>query len=118
MHFPKNYLHDRVVLLLISINSFLTLLGTILVVLRLDGARNSGYIAEYRANLGISPFRSGKLPDLLAFIVFAFLILGLHTLLSMRMYAHHRHYSLSILAMGTLLLVLTIIVSNSLLILR
>ncbi len=118
MHFPKNYLHDRIVLLLLSLNTFLAFLGTVLIFLRLDGARNSGYIAEYRANLGISPFKPGHLVDLLAFIVFAFLIVGIHLALSMRMFAHHRHYALSILAMGTLLLVLTIIVSNSLLILR
>lgn len=118
MHFPKNYLHDRIVLLILSVNTFFALLGSVLILLRLDAARSSGYIAEYRANLGISPFKPGGITDLLAFIAIAFIILGLHTVLSVRMYAHHRHYALTILAMGTLLLLLNIIVSNALLVLR
>lgn len=118
MHLPKKYIHDRIILLLLSVNTFLAIISTILMFYRLDAARSSGYIAEYRANLGISPFKPGTLSDLLAFIVFAWLIVGLHVFLSARVYSRHRHYAVSVLGMGTLLLVLAIIVSNSLLVLR
>ncbi len=118
MQLPKKYIHDRVILLLLSVNTFLTLLGAVLVLLRLDGARTSGYIAEYRVNLGVSPFKPGDLMDLLAFIAAGLLIWVVHTVLSIRMFGHHRSYSLAILSMGTLLLVLNIIVGNALLVLR
>lgn len=115
MHIPKNYFHDRAVLLLLSINSFLTLLCTTLVLLRLDFGRPDGYIVQYRANLGLNAFRSGGTSAILAFIAFALLVMGLHTVLSMRMYHYRRHFSIVILGMGMLLLSLAVIVSNALL---
>lgn len=118
MHTPKKYMHDRIVLLLLSINSFLVLSGMVAILLRLDAARSSGYIAEYRANLGVAAFSPGGLDDILAFIVFMFIVFGINMALSMKLYTRRRDYGLTVLGMGTLLLVLTIIVSNALLVLR
>jgi hypothetical protein len=118
MSIPKNYLHDRVVLLLLSVNSFLTLLGTILIFWRMSSGRSSSYIIEYRANLGISAYKAGKISDILAFVVFLFFILAMNTILSIRIYGHHRNYALTILGLGTRLGLLAIIVSNALLVLR
>jgi hypothetical protein len=118
MHIPKNYFHDRTVLLLLSINTFLALLGSALIVLRLDTSRPDGYIVQYRANLGLSAFKSGDSSALLSFVLFALLVLAFHTILSMRVYHVRKHFSIAVLAMGLLLLTLSTIVSNALLVLR
>lgn len=114
----KRYLHDRLVLLLLSTSAFLAFLGSALILLRLNNSHSNGYIIEYRSNLGISGFTDGHLIDVLSFIVFLFLVLGLHTVLSHRIYHSYRPFSLCILGLGILLLILTIIVSNALLALR
>lgn len=118
MHTPKNYLHDRLVLLLLSIAAFLTVAGSIFILLRIDSSKSEGYIVQYRANLGISAFKAGRSIDLLAFIVFLFITFGVHTVLSVRSYRPNRHISLVILALGILLLLMAIIASNALLVLR
>ena len=118
MHIPKNYLHDRTILLILTINSFLTVLGTTLILWRLSSGQGSNYIVSYRANLGISAYAGGQSIDILAFIVFLFLILGLNTVFSMKVYADYRTYALTTLGLGTLLSLLAVIVSNALLILR
>jgi hypothetical protein len=116
--FPKNYLQDRLVLLLLSINSFFAVIGTILILLRLGSGRGGSYIVEYRANLGISAYSAGKVTDILAFVLFLILVFGMNTLLSVKVYQHHRNYSITVLGLGALLMLLAIIVSNALLVLR
>lgn len=106
------------VLLLLSTNTFVTLLASILIMLRLDGGRTDGYIVQYRANLGLSAFKTGDASTLISFIVFAGLVLLFHTLMSIKVYHIRRQFSVSVLAMGLLLLVLVLIVSNALLVLR
>jgi hypothetical protein len=118
MHIPKKYFHDRVVLLLLTVNTFVAILLSLLILLRLDGGRTDGYIVEYRANLGLSAFKTGDATTLFSFIVFAALVLGIHTVLSMQVYHVRRHFSVAILAMGLMLLVVSLIVSNALLVLR
>jgi hypothetical protein len=115
MHIPKNYFHDRAVLLLISVNGFLTLLCGVLVLLNIDFNRPDGYIVQYRANLGLSAYKAGSSAILLSFIFFAFAVMVLHTILSMKMYAHRRQYAITVLGMGLLLLIITLFVSNALL---
>lgn len=118
MIIPRRYLHDRVVLLLLSINVFLALLASLWVLLKLDVGRSAGYIVQYRASLGISRFKTGSASDLVAFIGFAILVLVIHTVLSIRAYPIRREVSIIILLLGMLLLVLGLIVSNALLALR
>jgi len=113
----KSYFHDRLVLLLVTINAFLTILGSVLVLLRFNPGRNEGYIVQYRSNLGISAYKVGHASDLLAFIVFLGLVTVINIVLSIRVYGVHRQFSITILGLGVLLLVLAIIVSNALLIL-
>lgn len=115
---PKKYFHDHLVLLLLSIDAFLTFLTAVFVLLRLSAGHGNGYIVQYRASLGINAFKTGSVGDLLSFIAFAFVVLVVHTFLSMRAYHIHRQLAITILALGILLLVLAIIVSNALLILR
>lgn len=118
MALPKKFFYDRVVLLLLSINAFLTLALTILVLLRLGSSHSTGYIVQYRPSLDFGTFRSGSVAELFSFIGFGFLVLITHTVLAMRAYHVRRQVSLAILALGVLLLVLAIIISNALLTLR
>jgi hypothetical protein len=118
MTIPKKYLHDRLVLLLLSINTFLALLTSLWVLLKLDAGRSAGYIVQYRASLGISALRTGDATDLIAFIGFAIMVLVLHVFLSIKAYSIRREVSIVILSLGILLLLLAFIVSNALLMLR
>lgn len=118
MNIPKKYFHDRMVLLLLSVNTFVALLASILILLRLDGGRTDGYIVQYRANLGLSAFKTGSASTLISFIIFAALVLVFHTLLSIKVYHLRRHFAVVVLAMALLLLVLGMVVSNALLVLR
>lgn len=118
MAIPKEYFHDRLILLLLTVNSFLAVLGSLLILLRLDPGRNEGYIVQNRTNLGINAFKIGHSSDLLAFILFLIIVLVVHTSLSIKVYPIHRQFAVTILAMGLLLISLAIIVSNALLVLR
>ena len=53
----KKYFHDHLVLLLLSVNAFLAIAGSVFIVLRLSTSHGTGYIVQYRANLGIDAFR-------------------------------------------------------------
>lgn len=115
---PKKYFHDHLVLLLLSVNAFLAIAGSIFILLRLSTSHGTGYIVQYRASLGINAFETGSVVSLLAFVVFALLVLAVHFLLSQRAYKIHRQLAIAILSLGILLLALTIIISNALLVLR
>ena len=117
MTIPKQYLRDRLVLLIVSVNVFLTFLLTVLTIARL-GSGHSSYIVQYRADAAINAFKSGSSTELLGFVVFGFLVLVSHTILSLRTYLIHRQLAVIVLGLGTLLLTLAIIVSNALLVLR
>jgi hypothetical protein len=118
MHIPKNYFHDRLVLLFLTVNTFLTGLVSVIILLRLDSGRAESYIVQYRANLGIDAFQSGGSSTFIYFIAFALLTWVLHLVLSMRVYSQHRQLSLLILALGSLLLVMSLFISNALLVQR
>jgi hypothetical protein len=115
---PKKYFQDHLVLLLLSTNAFLAFSTVILVLVRLSAGHGSSYIVQYRSSLGINAFQTGGIGDILSFILFAFLVLGVHTVLSLRTYPVNRHLSLVILSVGILLLLLTMIISNALLVLH
>ncbi len=117
MALSKDYFHDRSVLLLLTVNSFLAALGTLLVLLKFNPGRNEGYIVQFRANQGIDTFKHGRASDLLAFIAYLIVILVINTIISMRVYHIHRQFAVTILSMSVLLMILAIIVSNSLLVL-
>lgn len=118
MTIPKNFLHDKVVLLLLTVTAFLAVLETILIILKLNAASGESYIIQYRSNLGLNAFKSGGALTLAAFIVYGWLIAVIHLLLSVRAYHIRRQISITVLSLGILLLLLAVIVSNSLLVLR
>ena len=122
MNIPTKYLHDRLVLLLLSTNVFLALASSIFMVLQLSARHTAtDYIVQCRdcSNTAyVNRFTHGSITELLSFILFALIVLAVHTMLSIRTYNIHRQLSITILGMGVLLLVITIIVSNALLVLR
>jgi hypothetical protein len=115
---PKKYFHDHFVLLLLSINAFLAVAGSVLILVRLSTTEGNGYLVSYRPSIGISVFNQGTVVDILSFAAFALLVLVINTFLSLKAYAIHRQLAIAILSLGVLLLVLTIIISNALLVLR
>lgn len=115
---PKKYFHDHFVLLLLSINAFLAVAGSIFILVRLGTSHGTGYIVQYRPSLGINAYQTGSVVELLSFVAFAVLVLVVHTTLSLRAYKIHRQLAIAILSLGILLLLLTIIISNALLVLR
>jgi hypothetical protein len=118
MAISKKYFHDHFVLLLLSINIFLAIAGSIFILVRLGTSHGNGYIVQYRPSLGIGAYQNGSVIGLLSFVAFAIMVLGIHTILSLRAYKIHRQLAIAILSLGILLLVLTIIISNALLVLR
>ena len=60
----KQYFHDHLVLLLLSINAFLAVAGSLFILLRLSTSSGTGYIVQYRASLGINAFKTGDVIDL------------------------------------------------------
>lgn len=115
----KRYFHDKLILLLLSVGVFLASLNTILILLRLGNQQTGGgYIVQYHTNTGIGAYKTGGIASILSFILFGLIVIGLHGVLSMKMYKVRRQVSVAILALGILLLVVSIIVSNALLALR
>jgi hypothetical protein len=114
----KKYFHDHLVLLLLSINVFLAIGGSIFMLLRLSSSHGSSFIVQYRSSLGVNAFKTGDIIELLSFVAFSLLVLAVHTMLSLRAYHIHRQLAVAVLSLGILLLTLSIIVSNALLTLR
>lgn len=117
----KSYFHDHLVMLLLSLNVFLALGGALFLLLSLGSGHSNNYIVQCRdcSNpAAVNKFTNGGVTGLLSFVLFAVLVLAAHSLLSYRAYQIHRQLAVVILALGVLLLVLMVIVSNALLILR
>ncbi|HEY5152607.1 MAG TPA: hypothetical protein VII55_01400 [Candidatus Saccharimonadales bacterium] len=120
MAISKQYFHDHLVMLLLSVNAFLAVGGSIFILLSLGTghSHSNGYIIQCRdcSNpAAVNRFTNGNITGLLSFVVFAALVLAAHSVLSFRAYKIHRQLAIAILALGVLLLTLTIIVSNALL---
>ena len=114
----KSYFHDHFVLFLLTVNSFLAIFTAILVFLRLSSARGSGYIVQYRSDLGVSAFKTGSVTEIIGFGIFALVVLAINIMFSIKTYDIHRHLAISILSLGILLTALDIIISNALFVLH
>lgn len=118
MHIPKKYIHDRVILLLLSANFFLFAITTVSVILKLIGNTSTYYTVQYRPHLGrAEEYFLGGVIDIISFPVFSLIVFVSYALLSIRAYTIQRNLANTVLALGTLLLVLSLIISNSLLVL-
>ena len=118
MRTPKKYIHDRLVLLLLTANTFFAVLTSMLVVLRLDNERSEVYLLQFRPNLGLSGYIYTKGPGMLSFAIFALFVLVFHIVLSIKVYNIRRLFSIIVLSMGLLLILLSLVISNALLLQR
>lgn len=118
MTIPSRYFHNRSILLLLIINSVLVLLGSLLILFRLDSNTTTNYIIEYRANLGIAEYEIGSALDMAGFVFFLLINFAICVFISLRAYVARKHVAVMILAVSALLSLLTIIVSLALLGLR
>ncbi|MEI7674958.1 MAG: hypothetical protein WCI60_04435 [bacterium] len=114
MAIAKNYLHDKTILLLLTSNLLLAFVSIALIILRLSNGGTGIYIVQIRANLGID-YTQGGANTFIGFIVFSVLVLLVGFFLSIKAFKNQRSVSLAVLSLGILLLISTIIVSNSLL---
>lgn len=118
MTIPKKYFHDHLVLLLLSTNVFMAIASTIFILVRLGTTHGNGFIVQYRPSLGINIYTPGNLIDILSFIAFAWMVLIVHVVLSLRVYNIHRQVTITVLSLGILLSILGVLIVNSLLLLR
>jgi hypothetical protein len=114
MSVTKKYFHDRFVLFLLTINSFLVLVVLATVVFRL-GDTSTLYVKQYQPNLGIDATTPGSVSDMLAFPIFAAIVFGIFSVFALKMYAIHKRYAWVLLLLATLLLLLTLTISYKLL---
>ena len=113
MDTPKKYLHDRLVLLLITVTAALVVIGVAVVLLRFDVSKNPTTIVAYRPNISGAAYQSGKPIDIYSLAVFMVVTAIAATILSSRIYELRRSVSVFILSSNLLLLILAIRVAWS-----
>lgn len=113
IHIPKNYFHDKWVLLLIAVNASLLVLCVGNVIFYVDTDISSVSIVSYRASRAIQV--SGPTSDLYQFAFFAAIVTIVSFMLSLRLYTLRRHLSLSVMGLNILSLSLSLVVFNALL---
>ena len=121
----KHFFQDRTVLLATSVETFLALFTSVLILLRLNAiGEKSTYVTQFRSEPNASDFVTGGMGingtyvDISSFIVAAFLMYGVGMFLAYRAYKLRRELSLAVLALTFILLVFLLAVSNILLVLR
>ncbi len=121
----KHFLQDRTMLLFVSAETFLTLLTTVLILLRLNAMRDKvTYMAQFRSLPNAPDFITGGVGvngtvwDIVAFIVAACTVYGIGMVLAFRAYKLRRELSLTVLVLTFVLLMFLLAVSNILLVIR
>src|SRR5438270_12851423 len=114
MEIPKKFLHDRLVLLLITLMAILVVIGVSVVLLRFDSSRNPTTIVAYRPNVTGTQYLSGKPIDIYSLAVFMIMTSGAAIIISSRIYSSKRPAALFLLGSTIFLLILSTIVANSL----
>lgn len=114
MEIPKRFLHDRLVLLLVTIISIFTVLGVSLVLIRFDASRNPTTTIAYRPNITGFQYQSGTPLDIYDMAIFMVVTAVAATALSSKTYYLRRSLAIFILYAAVFLLLISIIVANSL----
>jgi hypothetical protein len=113
MDLPKKFLHDRLILLLITLISILFVIGVGVVLLRFDQSKNPTTIVAYRPNISGSSYQSGKPIDIYSLAIFMLITAVGSIFFSARIYHLRRYLSLFVLASSAFLLLLAIRVAWS-----
>ena len=117
---PKNetndqsFIHDRSVLLLLTLNTFLAIALIIRSLLSL-GDSDAGYIKEYRGDLGLDGFKAGNILDILAFGLFALIIYGFQVFAVWKIYPLRKEIVTMVQILTTICLLFGLLVLNELL---
>jgi hypothetical protein len=114
MSHVRDFFYDRFVLFMLTINSFLTVVTILSVLLRLGNSEGI-YVHSYRSNLGLGGIEAGGVSEIISFIVFAVGIFAVHILLAIKFYKIRKSSSWAVLILTSLLLIMNLIVANSLL---
>lgn len=113
MELPKKYLHDRIVLGLITLMAILLVVGVSMVLLRFDVSKNPTTIVAYRPNISGSSYISGSPLDIYSLAIFMLVVSVAAVALSARIYHIRKYLAIFILASTAFLLLLAIRVSWS-----
>ncbi len=112
---PHNFFHDRAVLLLLAVNSFLSFTAIITILLRLRGS-GGNFTYEYRSNLSrLSQLKVGGVEEIVSFIAFVVLIFALQLIISKRVYHIRKQAAYTVLALSSVLLLFSLVISYYLL---
>jgi len=114
MELPKKFLHDRVVLILVTLIAVLLAIGVASVLVRFDISKNPTTIVAWRPNISGSSYQSGKPLDIYSLAIFMVVISVSAVFLSAQLYNLRRSISLFILGSCNFLLLLSAIVANAL----
>lgn len=114
MPIQKSYFQDRLILLILSINTFLALALVVTSLLSISEA-DAGFIKEFRSDLGLDGYKAGGVLDIVSFAVFSVLLYAFQLLSSVRIYHIRRHLSLIILVLALIVYIFTFMVINALL---
>jgi hypothetical protein len=114
MSTTKKYFHDRFVLFLLTVNTFLAIVCLLTVVFRL-GDTSGLYVKQYQPSLGIDATKPGGVMDMLAFPIFSALVVVAFGTFALKIYAVRKQFAWILLLLSTLLLILSLTVSYRLL---
>jgi hypothetical protein len=114
MDIPKKFLHDRLVLLLITAMAVLVVVGVSVVLFRFDVSKNPTTVVAYRPNISGSSYQSGKPIDIYSLALYMIFTAVSAIFISARIYRVKRTASLFVLFSSVFLLIISTIVANSL----
>lgn len=114
MELSKKFLHDRLVLALITVIAALSVIGVSIVLLRFDVTKNPTTTIAYRPSISGSSYQSGKPIDIYALALFMIITAVGAIAISSRVYDVRRSLAVFLLAGSVFLLILSAIVANSL----
>ncbi len=114
MEISKRYLHDRLVLVLITLIAVFFVVGVGIVLLRFDVTKNPTTIVAYRPNISGASYQSGKPVDIYSMAVFMLVVAVGAILISARIYPIRKYLAVFILGSSVFLLILATIVANAL----
>ncbi len=114
MPIPKSFFHDRLILLILSINTFLALALVATALLSINDA-STGFIKEFRSDLGLDGYKAGGVLDIVAFAIFSLVLYAFQFLSATKIYHIRRHLSLIILLLAMIIYIFALMVINALL---